>query len=329
MQTLIARNLVKKFGPHAAVDGASLVLERGSITCLLGPSGSGKSTLLRMIAGLERPDSGEILIDGALIFGPGCNVAPEKRGVGLVFQDFALFPHLDVRANIGFGLNRWTGTDRKDRVEELLHRFRLGPRAHAFPAQLSGGEQQRVAIARALAPRPPVLLMDEPFAGLDGELRRTVQMKMAHWLREEGAAVLIVTHDAVDAMRTADVLCLMDSGKVLQTGTPAHCYEQPSSLAAALLLGPVNAVPAAVLGLEQGGIALVRPESIILGKGDIAAKVLSAAFVGGSWEVHCQVDGCAHSLLCLAPRQPDIGPVMLRIASHWLPDQPDGAASPA
>jgi iron(III) transport system ATP-binding protein len=312
MTALIARNLTKRFGHRTAVADAGLTLDRGTIACLLGPSGSGKSTLLRMLAGLERPDGGTIAIEGREVAGPGAWTPPERRGVGLVFQDYALFPHLDVRANIGFGLDRWTASDRRARVEALVETFRLEHRAVAWPAQLSGGEQQRVAIARALAPRPPVLLMDEPFAGLDGALRREVQGEVLGRLRDEGAAVLLVTHDAGDAMRHGDRLALMAEGRVLQSGTPEQCYAEPVSHAAAALLGAVNALPAPLVGGPAGKVALVRPEAIRLGAGPLTGEVVECRYAGGRWEATCRM-ASGETLLVESGTAVAAGPVALAV----------------
>lgn len=291
MTMLVATGVCRRFGARAAVTEASLSLESGEVTCLLGPSGSGKSTLLRLLAGLDRPDSGEITIAGRDVAGPGAWVSPERRGIGLVFQDYALFPHLTVRDNIGFGLNMVAAGDRRARTDALIEMFHLGDRAAAFPAQLSGGEQQRVAIARALAPQPSILLMDEPFAGLDSGLRRDVQEDVLGQLRLEGAAILLVTHDPNDAMRHGDKLVLMAAGRVLQLGTPELCYQAPNSVAAASLLGPVNIVPAEMLGGLVGELALVRPEDIRVGEGNIAGQVIGCSYVGGSWEIKCRLEG--------------------------------------
>ncbi|WP_159709824.1 ABC transporter ATP-binding protein [Sphingomonas sp. AX6] len=242
---LSVADVAKSYGSVQAVDGASFDLAAGQVTCLLGRSGCGKSTLLRLIAGLECADRGTIAGD-TLFADSTTHLPPEKRGIGLVFQDYALFPHLDVTKNVGFGLAHLNKADRATRVAALLDRFQIAHLAHAYPHSLSGGEQQRVAIARALAREPAVVLMDEPFSGLDGALRRDIQLAILGQLRASGAAVLIVTHDAEEAMRVGDRIVLMAEGRVLQTGTPEECYAQPTSAAAARLLGPVNALPGMV-----------------------------------------------------------------------------------
>lgn len=282
------------FGRKVAVDRADLTLTRGRILGLLGASGSGKSTLLRAISGLEAIDAGMIAIDGQIVSTPGRAVPPEARRVGMVFQDFALFPHLTVAQNVGFGLKG--RTDRDAIVAALLDRMRLGDRGQTFPHTLSGGEQQRVALARALAREPSVILLDEPFSSLDGSLRAEVRDDLVQALRDSGASAIVVTHDAEDAMIMADDLALMDAGCIIQTGTPHELYIRPLSVAAARLLGPLSLVPAevrqglatSVLGQTStslpDGVAWMgaRPTDIRLVQPDagIQARVVSVGFSG-------------------------------------------------
>jgi iron(III) transport system ATP-binding protein len=297
---LSVRQVSKRYGPAIAVEDASISLGKGRICCLLGASGCGKSTLLRMIAGLETPDEGEILAGSRLLSGSGVLVPPEQRKIGLVFQDFALFPHLTAAENVAFGLKGLPGQERRRRAVELLERFGLARRAHAWPHTLSGGEQQRVAIARALAPRPVALLLDEPFSGLDGELRAQVREAVVDGLRESDAAILIVTHDPEEAMLLGDELALMAEGRIIQKGSPEECYSRPSSIASAELLGRVNAVPANVedgiarcaLGefdaadLPDGdAMVLVRPENIEQDSNGAEALVTGVRFGGAFFEV--------------------------------------------
>ena len=242
-------SLSRAFAGRTVVDDVSLSVAAGQVTCLLGPSGCGKSTTLRMIAGVERPDSGLVRIDGQVMFGPAVNRPPEARGVGLMFQDFALFPHLTVAANVAFGL---TG-DRaaKDRrVAELLEKVNLTGFGPKHPHQLSGGEQQRVALARALAPRPRVMLMDEPFSGLDNRLRDGIRDTTLDILKEEGAAVLLVTHEPDEAMRMADEIALMRRGRIVQKGAPYNVYNAPVDRAAAAFFSDINVIP----GTSRGAL---------------------------------------------------------------------------
>lgn len=240
-------DLVRHFGDHPVVNKVNLSIAAGEIVCLLGPSGCGKSTTLRMIAGVEPPDGGEIRLDDQMIYGPRTFVEPEARSVGLMFQDFALFPHLSVSENVAFGL---TGrkADKRRRVSELLARVDMAGYDHVFPHELSGGEQQRVALARALAPQPKVMLMDEPFSGLDNRLRDGIRDDTLALLKEEGAAVLMVTHEPEEAMRMADRIALMRDGEIVQSGAPYHVYNQPTDRAAAAFFSDINVLRGTVRG---------------------------------------------------------------------------------
>lgn len=243
------RNLTRAFGGQVVVSDVSLSVAAGQVTCLLGPSGCGKSTTLRMIAGVETPDRGQIVIDGRTVFGPGVALPPEQRGVGLMFQDFALFPHLTVSDNIAFGL-KGSRADKARRVDELLERINLTGFGPKHPHQLSGGEQQRVALARALAPRPRVMLMDEPFSGLDNRLRDGIRDATLAVLKDEGTAVLLVTHEPDEAMRMADEIALMRAGRVVQQGAPYNIYNTPVDRAAAAFFSDINVIR----GVSKGAL---------------------------------------------------------------------------
>ena len=229
------------------VDDVSLSVAPGQVTCLLGPSGCGKSTTLRMIAGVEMQDSGEIWVDGELICDTVFRIPPERRRIGLMFQDFALFPHLRVSENVGFGLD----TDRAEkarRVAALLERVGLADYGAAYPHELSGGEQQRVALARALAPRPRIMLMDEPFSGLDNRLRDGIRDETLDILREEGTAVLLVTHEPEEAMRMADEIALMRDGHIVQQGAPYNIFNAPLDRDAVAFFSDINVIRGEVQG---------------------------------------------------------------------------------
>jgi len=228
---------------HAALAGADLDLHAGRITALLGPSGSGKSTLLRAIAGLERLEAGSICLGETCWNDTATHVPPEARRVGMVFQDYALFPHMTALANVAFGL---TGPDKNARAQAQLEAAELGHKAKAYPHELSGGEQQRVALARALAPQPAVVLLDEPFSGLDRRLRAELRERTVDTLRAAGSTALIVTHDAEEAMAVADDLALMDGGLIIQTGPPDDVWMNPVSATSARLLGDVEIIDAQV-----------------------------------------------------------------------------------
>ena len=238
---LEVKNLTRAFGGRPVVDDVSLSVAAGQVTCLLGPSGCGKSTTLRIIAGVERADAGEVRIDGRLVEGPGVHVPPEARSVGLMFQDFALFPHLTVAENVGFGLRGDRG-EKAQRVNELIEKVDLSGFGQKHPHELSGGEQQRVALARALAPRPRVMLMDEPFSGLDNRLRDGIRDRTLELLKEEGAAVLLVTHEPDEAMRMADEIALMRAGRIVQGGAPYNVYNAPVDRAAAAFFSDINVI---------------------------------------------------------------------------------------
>ncbi|MGQ0563595.1 MAG: ABC transporter ATP-binding protein [Gemmobacter sp.] len=241
--------LTRRFGGAPVVDDLSLTVAAGQVTCLLGPSGCGKSTTLRMIAGVERPDLGTVTIDGRAVSGPGLFVPPEARSVGLMFQDFALFPHLTVAQNVGFGLSGDKAL-RAARVAELLDRVNLSGFAASYPHALSGGEQQRVALARALAPRPRVMLMDEPFSGLDNRLRDGIRDTTLEILKDEGTAVLLVTHEPDEAMRMGDEIALMRKGRIVQRGSPYNIYNAPVDRASAAFFSDVNVIP----GVSRGAL---------------------------------------------------------------------------
>ncbi|MEB3420423.1 ABC transporter ATP-binding protein [Salipiger marinus] len=244
---LDVRNLVRRIDGRAVVDDLSLEIAPGHVTCLLGPSGCGKSTTLRMIAGVDRQDQGQIYVDGDLICDTVFRVPPERRAIGLMFQDFALFPHLSVGANVGFGLSG-SGAEKRARAEVLLDRVGLGHFVDAYPHQLSGGEQQRVALARALAPRPRIMLMDEPFSGLDNRLRDGIRDETLALLKEEGTSVLLVTHEPEEAMRMADEIALMRDGRIVQRGAPYNIYNAPADKAAVAFFSDVNVLRGRVRG---------------------------------------------------------------------------------
>ena len=307
---LEAREVTRRYAGKAAVQAASLSLQAGEIACLLGPSGSGKSTLLRLLAGLEVVDEGEVWANGRRLSRPGSLVAPEDRDIGFVFQDYALFPHLTVEQNVAFGLRRLPAAERRSRALLQLERVRLADRAAAYPQALSGGEQQRVALARALAREPAAVLLDEPFSGLDMRLKAEVRDAALAALRAAGAAALIVTHDADDALLTADRLALMDGGRILQAGAPRDLYLRPVSMAAAHLLGEADALAARVSGgvadtpfgrapaagaPDGPAVVMARPEAYRLGEG-MEAEVIAARFAGGYVDLHLSAGGAvAHA----------------------------------
>lgn len=225
----------------------SFAVAPGEVACLLGPSGCGKSTTLRLIAGVDRQDAGAIEVDGQTISDGTRHQPPERRAIGMMFQDFALFPHLTVAENVAFGLPG--GVVRNgERIVNLLERVHLAGHAQSYPHALSGGEQQRVALARALAPRPGIMLMDEPFSGLDERLRDGIRDETLGLLKDEGTAVLLVTHDPQEAMRMADQILLMRDGKIVQRGAPYNIYNAPVDRRAAAFFSDINVLDGVVRG---------------------------------------------------------------------------------
>jgi iron(III) transport system ATP-binding protein len=235
-------NIERHFGDFHALKGVSLDIQPGEVVCLLGPSGCGKTTLLRIASGIERPSFGRVLINGQEVAGPNRFVPPEQRSVGLMFQDFALFPHLTIVDNVAFGLMNLPREDAAREAMALLARVGLAHTAQQYPHVLSGGQQQRVALARAIVPRPSVMLMDEPFSGLDVQLRDSMQEETLALLRETRATSLIVTHHPEEAMRLGDRIAVMQGGLVIQVGTAQDLYHHPAQLFVARLFSEINEI---------------------------------------------------------------------------------------
>lgn len=237
MPLLSISSLSVRFDQSQILRDVSLELEQGQLLAVLGPSGAGKSTLLRLIAGFDRVTSGEIVLAGKTLSSPKTLVPPEKRSIGIVPQDAALFPHLTVAQNIGFGLGKLSPAERQDRVSELLELTRLTELADRKPDQLSGGQSQRVALARALAPKPSLVLLDEPFSALDAELRSELREQVREVLRAENATAILVTHDQEEALSLADRVAVLRAGEIIQIGTPAEIYNAPADVGIATFLG--------------------------------------------------------------------------------------------
>lgn len=242
-------DICRDYDGRRVVDCVSLDVGAGEVTCLLGPSGCGKSTTLRIAAGVEAQSDGAVRIDGEIVSDAECHAPPEARGVGLMFQDFALFPHMTVAQNVAFGLKGGVKAHRGV-VEGLLDRVGLSRFAESFPHELSGGEAQRVALVRALAPKPRILLMDEPFSGLDNRLRDDIRDETLAILKDEGAAVLLVTHEPEEAMRMADKIALMRGGKIVQVGAPYNIYNSPADREAAAFFSDINIIRGRVTGAQ-------------------------------------------------------------------------------
>ncbi|TAK21542.1 MAG: ABC transporter ATP-binding protein [Chloroflexota bacterium] len=244
MALIELRGVSRRFGVVTAVERVDLSIERGEIIAIVGPSGSGKTTTLRLIAGFERPDEGTIVLDGKVVADARARAfePPEKRGVGVVFQDLALFPHLTVSQNVGFGLAGTSPNDRRDRVGEVLATVGIESLADRYPDQLSGGQQQRVALARALAPSPSVVLLDEPFASLDADSRAHVREEIRRILRTAGATAIVITHDQTEALALADRVAVMRLGRFEQFDVPLRIYHAPASRFVADFIGHADFV---------------------------------------------------------------------------------------
>jgi len=296
--SLSFENVGRRYGDAIALDGVSLAIAPGEVVCLLGPSGCGKTTLLRLAAGIERPTSGRVLINGQEVAGPARFKPPEERSVGFMFQDFALFPHLTILQNVAFGLKALPRKEAEREARAMLSRVGLASMSDAYPHILSGGQQQRVALARAIVPRPAVILMDEPFSGLDVQLRDSMQEETIALLRETRATAVIVTHHPEEAMRLADRIAVLRRGRIVQVGTAEDLYDHPSELFVARLFSEINEiayrtkggaietplgrVPApgiadgdiAILGLRERGIRVSEP-----GQG-LPGRILHSKFLG-------------------------------------------------
>ncbi len=318
---LVVDSLRRCYGQTTVVDDVSWHAAAGEVVCLLGHSGCGKTTLLRLIAGLEAPDAGRIEIDGEALTAPGHCVPAERRRVGLVFQDYALFPHLSVLDNVRFGLREGGRAQLEHRALDALRRVGLQHKAKAYPHTLSGGEQQRVALARALAPQPRLLLLDEPFSNLDRRLRDQVRDDTLRLLRETSTTAIVVTHDPEEALRIADRIVLMHRGRVEQQGRPQDLYRRPASLFAARFFSELNEIPGhcrngmletplgrfAAPGLRDGAARLcLRPQDIAIGRSDIKAPppaatatatatvpatVVASTFLGDAVQLQLRVAG--------------------------------------
>jgi iron(III) transport system ATP-binding protein len=279
------RGVCHSYEDHEVVRGLSFTLQRGAIGCLLGASGCGKTTVLRCIAGFEPVSRGEIHLNGERVSAPGHTVPPEQRRIGMVFQDYALFPHLTVAANIGFGLHASTRAERGRRVEESIEAVGLSGLAHKYPHELSGGQQQRVALARALAPQPTLLLLDEPFSNLDIELRERLGLEVRQLIKRTHTTAVLVTHDQQEAFAIADEIGIMHEGRIEQWDSAYNLYHRPASRFIADFVGQGVFLPGSVLDSKQVAIEL----------GTLSGAIPAAASTnGGPVDVLLRPDDIVH-----------------------------------
>src|SRR5437764_567891 len=257
MPHLELRRLTKRYGTSTPVDAIDFTVERGEFICLLGPSGCGKTTTLRLLAGFLTPDEGEIRVAGKVISSPGAVTQPERRNMGMIFQSYAVWPHMTVRENVGYGLKMQSmpAAERDARTRALLDATRLAELADRYPAELSGGQQQRIALARALAPNPDILLLDEPLSNLDANLRAEMRFEIRRLHDEFHYTSIYVTHDQIEAMTMADRIVVMNAGRLEQTGTPTEVYERPNSAFVARFIGGSNVLAATHVGGRTVSIA--------------------------------------------------------------------------
>lgn len=323
--TLSFKNISYSYGDTEVLHQLSFAAKAGEITCLLGPSGGGKSTLLRLAAGMEHVQTGSVEINGEVIASESVHLAPEKRPVGLMFQENALFPHMTIAQNVGYGIVHLPKIEAKARVESLLAMVGLSEMADRYPHALSGGQQQRIALIRSLAPQPSVLLMDEPYASIDITLRRSLREAARQTLKQSGTATVMVTHDPAEAMEMADTIAVLDAGHIVQMGAPKELYEQPINASVAALFGDAQCIQGRLEGdyfstcfgpidissrefLPQGAKVgadyelVARPSGLIVEPSDGASlKVIDLRFVGGEW------------IAFLLPADAELGAMPLRV----------------
>ncbi|ABA21118.1 sulfate/molybdate ABC transporter ATP-binding protein [Anabaena sp. FACHB-709] len=292
---IVVENVSKQFGSFRAVDQVNLEIQSGKLVALLGPSGSGKSTLLRLIAGLEKPDDGRIILTGK----DATNQSVQERNIGFVFQHYALFKHLTVRQNIAFGLEirKAPANKVKGRVEQLLELVQLSGLGDRYPSQLSGGQRQRVALARALAVEPSVLLLDEPFGALDAKVRKDLRAWLRRLHDEVHVTTVFVTHDQEEAMEVSDEVVVMNQGRVEQVGTPAEIYDNPATSFVMSFIGPVNVLPSSSrifqssqLEIEHPNVFL-RPQDVVIEKSanGTTAPATVTRLIHLGWEIKVEL----------------------------------------
>lgn len=334
MRVLELENIVKNFGKKQApaLDNVGFSVEKGEIIALVGESGSGKTTLLRIIAGLEQPNSGRVFLNDELIVEGSRSLAPNLRNIGMVFQDYALFPHMTIKQNVEYGLSKLSDEDKKVRILETLALVNLNEDPKKYPHQLSGGQQQRVALARAIAPRPQILLLDEPFSNLDSILREQVREEVMRIVKMIGMTAILVTHDTKDALSTADKIAVLYNGKLLQLDKPDKLYDFPTSEYVANLFGKFSVLKGhfsagvwnTSFGKIQANLAystsqvnndiFFRPENTIIlppNQGDLKGIVTDVTFFGDSYLLKLRPVNVTTEenivVQCSADQKPEIG----------------------
>ncbi len=324
--SLTVEGLTKRYGDVTAVDDLDLELGHGELLAVVGPSGCGKSTLLRSVAGLVVPDGGRIALGDTVVEDGSARVPPERRGIGLVFQDHALFPHLTVRDNVAFGIREASGAESTARVDEMLELVSLPTYADRYPHELSGGERQRVALARALAPGPSLMLFDEPFASIDHNLRVRLRVDVVAALRATGTPALFVTHDQGEALAIGDRIAVLRRGRLAQIDTPARIFHQPTDTFVGAFMGEASFLPVRDRADGDGGpaetrlgplvdgevdhrtVAMVRPDDLLFtADADGDANVVAGEYRGSGWLLTVELDD---------------GPTVLVAASHLDAPEP-------
>jgi ABC-type Fe3+/spermidine/putrescine transport system ATPase subunit len=350
--------LTRRFGPATVLDDVTLAVPEGKVACLVGPSGCGKSTLLRLVAGLDLPDAGEIRLGGRLISSPGWALEARHRRLNMVFQDYALWPHMRVAEIVGYGLRHLPRAERAARVQAQLERMRIAPLAARLPAQISGGQQQRVAIARALATDPDLLLLDEPLSNLDVQLRHALRIEFAELFAGVGKTVLYVTHDPLEAASFADILVVMNAGRIEQAGPPEALFARPRSAWIATLAGYDTEVTGTLASRDAAGATIAvagqnlrLPAAALAGSlspgqpvrvmlraaaldvdpaegAELRGRVLTALFEGRDWRVALDIGGQSVTVMARS-RLPAGSAAGLRLTPDAAVAFPAGRAEPA
>lgn len=308
-----------RFGDLAVINNVNFELQAGRIGCLLGPSGCGKTTMLRAIAGFQSVNKGSITLGDRLMADATFTLPPQQRRVGMVFQDFALYPHLTVEKNVAFGLNKWSKTERGLRVDELLELVKLDAFRHRYPHELSGGQQQRVALVRAMAPKPDILLMDEPFSSMDTELRQHLAWELRDILKKDGATAILVTHDQAEAFAMADDIGVMENSRLVQWATAKELYFAPKTAFVAQFIGqsvmleanhkehglletPLGPAHADYMtSITPQSLVQIRPQDVVIDpESDIKGKIVSRLYLGAEYLYTIRLAD-EQTVLCMAP----------------------------